>query len=121
MVPLVITTGSRAGRAWVLNPPCFPKASDLRVSTAGYPKNFQAKEQTWASVTDTPLYSWGARLRGHHPQVWHDGAAFGPTRHSLEAICRGTSVGIQAFLGEFWALFQELMLPGWNENDPICW
>ena len=32
-----------------------------------------------------------------------------------------TSVGIQAFLGEFWALFQEMMLPGWNGNDPICW
>ena len=33
----------------------------------------------------------------------------------------GTSIGIQAFSGEFWALFQEIMLPGWNGNDPICW
>ena len=43
----------------------------------------------------------------------------------------GTSIGIQAFLGEFWALLQEMILPRWNGNDPyagdaepprlICW
>ena len=76
-MPLVITTGSRAGRAQALNAPYFPQASDLRMSNAGYPKYFQAKERTWASVTDMPLYSSRARLCGQHPQVWHTGAAFG--------------------------------------------
>ena len=32
----------------------------------------------------------------------------------------GTSVGIQAFLGEFWALFQDMMLPGWNGMTPYA-
>ena len=122
MVPPVITTKSRAGRACVLNAPYFPKASDLRMSSAGYPKYFQAKERTWASVTDMLLHSSGARLRGQHPQVWHDGAAFGLRDIAWKRFAgRDVCKGIQAFLGEFWALFQELMLPGWNGNDPICW
>ena len=36
MVSLAITTGSRAGRAWVLNAPYFAQASDLTRSKAGY-------------------------------------------------------------------------------------
>ena len=43
-----------------------------------------------------------------------------PTSHSSD-LQGGASLAIQASLGEFWALFQKMMLPGWNGNGPICW
>ena len=99
----------------VLNAPYFLQASDLRISNTGYPKYFQAKERTWASVTGMPLYSSRARLRGQHPQVLHDGAAFDLggiawKRYAGRDVCRNPGL-----------LGRVLGAVSRNDLDFICW